>query len=191
MTHNSSRQKQAMVLRLFRKIHRLTGAFLFLLFLFISLSGLALGWKKHSGDLILPKTRTGTSLDMRQWKPLPELQQRALSYFRDSIHNGGEIVVDRIEAVPEKGVVKFTILPGYWGIQVDGASGEILHAGRRWSDFFEKVHDGSLVDQWLGLSSGAFKLFYTTLAGLALLVFTITGFWLWYGPIRMRRMKRP
>ena len=164
---------------------------LFILFLFIALSGLALGWKKHSGDLILPKTRTGTSLDMGQWKPLHELQQIALSHYRDAIYNEGDIVVDRIEAVPEKGIVKFTILPGYWGIQVDGATGQILHLGRRWSDFFEKMHDGSLVDSWLGITSGAFKLFYTSLAGLALLVFTITGFWLWYGPIRMRQVNRP
>jgi len=191
MTQQTSRQKQARVLRLFRKIHRLTGAMLFILFLFIALSGLALGWKKHSGDLILPKTRTGTSLDMGQWKPLPELQQIALSHYRDAIYNGGDIFIDRIEAVPDKGIVKFTILPGYWGIQVDGATGQILHVGRRWSDFFEKMHDGSLVDSWLGISSGAFKLFYTTLAGLALLVFTITGFWLWYGPIRMRQVNRP
>lgn len=191
MTQQSSRQKQASVLRLFRKIHRWTGALLFVLFLFIALSGLALGWKKHSGDLILPKTRKGTSFDMAQWKPLPELHQIAINYYRDSLYNGGEIVIDRIEAVPEKGIVKFAILPGYWGIQIDGASGEILHVGRRWSDFFEKFHDGSLVDAWLGISSGAFKLAYTTVAGLALLVFTITGFWLWYGPIHMRRLKRP
>jgi hypothetical protein len=27
--------------------------------------------------------------------------------------------------------------------------------------------------------------------GVSLLVFTITGFWLWYGPKRMRRNKVP
>jgi uncharacterized iron-regulated membrane protein len=31
------------------------------------------------------------------------------------------------------------------------------------------------------------KLIYNTIMGLALILFTVTGFWLWYGPKRMRR----
>ena len=31
---------------------------------------------------------------------------------------------------------------------------------------------------------------YTTTMKLALVTFTITGFWLWYGPKRMRRNQR-
>jgi hypothetical protein len=32
-----------------------------------------------------------------------------------------------------------------------------------------------------------FKVLVSSISGLALLIFTITGFWLWYGPKRMRR----
>ena len=35
------------------------------------------------------------------------------------------------------------------------------------------------------------KLAYTSVMGLALLGFTVTGFWLWYGPRRMRARRRP
>ena len=41
-----SRPGQAKLLRLTRKIHRTTGALLFVFFLFVSVTGLLLGWKK-------------------------------------------------------------------------------------------------------------------------------------------------
>jgi hypothetical protein len=74
----------------------------------------------------------------------------------------------------------------YWALQLDGATGALLHIERRRSDFIENLHDGSLVDKLLGISGGWFKVFYSTTLGLALMLFTITGFWLWYGPKRMR-----
>ena len=52
-------------------------------------------------------------------------------------------------------------------------------------DYIEKIRDGSIIDYYLGWD-GYFKLFYTLIMGLALIVFTITGFWLWYGPKLMR-----
>ncbi|MEJ2005854.1 MAG: hypothetical protein P8X57_13055 [Cyclobacteriaceae bacterium] len=58
----------------------------------------------------------------------------------------------------------------------------------RRSDFIENLHDGSIVDNIANIPGGYFKLFYTTLTGLALLTFTITGFWLWYGPKHMRKI---
>ena len=49
------------------------------------------------------------------------------------------------------------------------------------------IHDGSILDYYIATSNGQIKLFYTSIMGLALLTFTITGFWLWYGPKRMRK----
>jgi uncharacterized iron-regulated membrane protein len=190
MAERSSRQRQASILRVFRKIHRWTGAFLFTVFFAIAITGLGLGWKKHSGDLILPETRMGSSTDLNRWKPIAELYQVAVAHYRDSVYPGADFQVERIDVRPEKGLVKVVFDPGFIGIQVDGATGSILHVGRRNSDLLEKLHDGSMVDRWLGLGSGAFKLIYTSVSGLALLLFTITGFWLWYGPKRMRRKAR-
>jgi len=53
---DSKRKRQAKVLRGFRKVHRITGAFLFAVFFFIAVTGLLLGWKKHSGGYILADT---------------------------------------------------------------------------------------------------------------------------------------
>ena len=66
-------------------------------------------------------------------------------------------------------------------------TGELLHIEKRRSDFIEKVHDGSILDYYFKTGKEPFKLVYTTVMGLALLIFTVTGFWLWYGPKRMRK----
>jgi hypothetical protein len=88
---------------------------------------------------------------------------------------------------PDKGMVKFVFAEGYWGIQLDGSTGELLHIERRRSDFIENIHDGSILDYVFNTDGEYFKLFYTTIMGLSLLLFTITGFWLWVGPKQMRR----
>lgn len=184
---NNSRTQQAKWLRLFRKVHRTTGAYLFVLFLFISLTGLLLGWKKHSGGLLLAKSYQGTTSDLKQWLPIDSLYITACAILRDSVSHNLSTAVERIDIRKDKGMVKFVFADNFWGIQLDGATGKLLHIERRRSDFIEKIHDGSILDQYFNTSNGQIKLVYTTVTGLALLIFTITGFWLWYGPKRMRK----
>jgi hypothetical protein len=74
-------------------------------------------------------------------------------------------------------------------VQLDGATGKVLSVGQRRSDFLESVHDGSILDRITGNKTDLIKLFYTSLMGTALMLFSVTGFWLWYGPKRMRRKK--
>ncbi len=180
------RQHQARVLRVFRKIHRLCGAFLFVFFFIISISGLVLGWKKHSGDLLLAKTRTGASANPSDWLPAGKLYEKALLH----VHNAGlAYEIDRIDLRPDKGVAKILFKDHYYSLQIDCTTGEVLNSEKRWSDLFEHIHDGSIVDIQFGWGSGTFKVIYTSITGLALLTFTVTGFWLWYGPKVMRRQK--
>ena len=179
-------QRQARTLRLFRKIHRTTGALLFALFFVLACTGLLLGWKKHSGGLILPKSYAGTSTDMREWLPVSVLHARAVAVARDSISPDLSLELERIDIRPDKGMVKFVFVEGYWGIQIDCATGNLLHIERRRSDFIENIHDGSILDYLTGTSGEQIKLVYTSMMGVALLTFTITGFWLWLGPKRMR-----
>ena len=183
------RQHQAKILRTFRKVHRLCGAFLFVFFFFISVTGLLLGWKKHSGDLLLAKTRAGSSANAAEWMPTATLLEKATKYFVDSVSSTLSSEIDRIDFRPEKGVAKIIFKEHYYSLQVDVGTGEILNTEKRWSDLIEHIHDGSVVDISLGWGSGTFKLLYTTVTSLALLTFTVTGFWLWYGPKVMRRQK--
>ncbi len=179
----SRRQQQAQVLRIVRKVHRWTGIALFGIFIFISVTGLLLGWKKNSAGYILPDTQKGTTADAAQWLPLSALQTRA-TFLIDSIDPSLNPAIDRLDIRPDKGVAKVTFTQHYQEIQLDMATGHLLAYAPRRSDWLEQIHDGSIIDRYAGTSF--FKLLYTTLAGLALLTFSITGFWLWYGPKRMR-----
>jgi uncharacterized iron-regulated membrane protein len=182
------RRQHAKILRLTRKIHRITGISLFLLFFVMSLSGLLLGWKKNSGGLIHPGSATGSSRWLSEWKPLDTLATVAISALEARLSLDQPPTIDRMDVRPDKGIIKFRFKENFWGVQVDGATGEVLQIARRNHDWIEQVHDGSILNYLLGTDSDVFKLFYTSLTGLALLLFVITGFWLWYGPRVMRHM---
>lgn len=183
----SKRVQQAKLIRIFRKIHRTTGVFLFVFYFIIAITGFLLGIKKHSGGLILPKTQTGSSTKLVDFIALDSLQQIAQKEIALFLKESNTIEIDRIDIRPEKGMVKFTFQSNFYEVQLDGATGSLLQIDLRRSDIIEKIHDGSIVDYYLGIKSGVFKLIYTSILSMALLLFVITGFWLWYGPKRMRK----
>ncbi|MBW6492746.1 MAG: PepSY domain-containing protein [Lentimicrobium sp.] len=187
MTENTQRQSQAKLLRTFRKIHKTTGAILFVFFFIISITGLLLGLKKHSSGLILSKSFQGTSTDLKDWLPVDSLHKNACKILIDSVSSDLSTELDRIEIHKEKGMVKFVFTEGFWGIQLDGTTGQLLHIERRRADFIENIHDGSILDHYFGTGNEQIKIIYSSMMGLALFAFTLTGFWLWYGPKRMRK----
>ncbi|MEJ7623218.1 MAG: PepSY-associated TM helix domain-containing protein [Pyrinomonadaceae bacterium] len=177
-----TRKRRAAILRYARKIHRTTGAILFGFFFIVAITGLLLGWKKHTGGAILADTAKGRSAKPEDWLAMPVLRDNAQNVFRNQISSEISPAIDRIDMRPEKGIAKFIFVEGYWGIQMDLTTGEPLTIERRRSDFIENVHDGVILDNLLGTSGEQIKLVYTSVMGLALLTFTITGFWLWLGP---------
>jgi uncharacterized iron-regulated membrane protein len=182
---DDGQRRRAKVLRLSRSVHRTTGALLFVFFCVVACTGLLLGWKKDTGGVILAKTYQGSSTDLKDWLPIHVLHQKAVAVMRESVSPDLSLELDRVDIRPDKGVVKFVFVEHYWGVQLDGATGEALHVERRRADFIENVHDGSVLDYLAG-TGGQIKLAYTSVMGLALLTFTVTGFWLWYGPKRFR-----
>lgn len=178
-------QDKAKQLRTYRKIHRFSASFLFLFFFFIAISGILLGWKKNSNGILLAETQIGTTTDLKQWISLDNLQNIALQVHQEIMLKKG--IINRMEVRPDKGIIKFTFDNSYLGLQIDGANGALLSSETRRSDFIEQIHDGSIVDKAFNWSSGTFKVFYTSVMGLGLLVFTITGYWLWAGPRRIKR----
>lgn len=187
MSENRKRKRQAAILRNFRKVHRITGACLFVFFFFVAFTGLLLGWKKHSGGLILPKSYKGTSSELKDWISIDSLHKIACAVLHDSVSKDLSLELERIDIRKDKGMVKFVFIDHYWGIQLDGATGQLLHIERRRSDFIENIHDGSILDYLFDTDKEQIKLVYTSVMGLALITFTVTGFWLWYGPKRMRQ----
>lgn len=175
--------------RTYRKIHKWIGSSLFVFFFMISLTGLLLGWKKHSGGVILPETEKGISSNLKSWLSYDSLHTLAIQTLRDSLPGDRSSVLDRIDARPEKGIVKFVFKDHYTEIQMDAASGKALSVNKRTSDIIEQMHDGSILDFAFSTGNGQIKLGYTTITGLSLLLLTITGFFLWLNPIRIRNQK--
>ncbi len=175
--------------RFYRKIHHFVGSFLFAFFFLVSITGLLLGWKKHSGGLILPKTETGISTNLKNWLPYDRLHTIAIQTLRDSLPDEVSPVIDRIDARPGKGIVKFVFQNHYTEIQLDATTGNVLAVNRRTSDIIEQIHDGSILDFAFSTGNGQIKLGYTTVTGLSLLLLSITGFFLWFNPVRIRRRR--
>lgn len=182
--------KSVNLIRSFRKVHRQIAIVLFVFFLIISATGLLLGWKKNSFGLILPPTSKGVSSDLKTWLPFDSLQSIAINALHDSISPTLSGDLERIDARPSKGIVKFVFADDYWEVQLDGTNGEVLQITRRRSDIIENIHDGTILDVLFNTKNDQFKLIYTTIMGFALLMLTMTGFWLWYGPKRLRRQKQ-
>jgi hypothetical protein len=163
---------------------------LFVFFFVVSVTGLLLGWKKHTGGLILAKTHAGVSTDQKNWLPVHVLHEKAVDAASTQVSPKISSEVERIDIRPDKGIAKFIFAGNYWGVQLDMTTGEVLHFERRDSDFIENLHDGSYFDKFFGTNYEQIKLVYTSVIGLALLMFTITGFWLWYGPKQFRASHR-
>jgi uncharacterized iron-regulated membrane protein len=184
MMEVGKRKAQAKLLRTARKVHRVLGIFLFVFFFIIAVTGLLLGWKKQTG--LLPPSGKGVSVNAAQWLPIDSLKQRANFYLSASVDKDLSKEIDRIDVRPAKGMVKFVYAHHFWELQLDCTTGALLQVSRRNSDIIEKIHDASIMDY--NFNSGDWiKLIYNTIMGLALILFTVTGFWLWYGPKRMRR----
>jgi len=186
----TERKKQARIIRLLRKIHRTMGVYLFVLFFVVSITGLLLGWKKNSNGIIHPISENGVSTDVKDWLPLDSLQTIAFQSLQNSIDKDINLDLQRIDARPEKGIIKFVFENHYWGVHLDATTGKVLSINRRRSDIIENIHDGHVLDVLFKTEGEIFKLLYTTTMGLALFTFTITGFWLWYGPKKMRKVRK-
>lgn len=189
MKETIKRKKQAQLIRIFRKLHRITAILLFAFFFVIAITTLFLGWKKHSGDVIMPQTRKGTSANLQEWIALDRLHTMAVDSIGAYLPEQSPFLLDRMDVRKDDGVIKFSFKNNYREIQLDGATGQVLSIGTRRADLFEALHDGSILDTWFNTKHGQFKLVYTSVMGTGLLIFTVSGFWLWYGPKRMKKKK--
>lgn len=185
---HARKKQQAKLIRFFRWLHRKVAIALFTFFLLVSVSGMLLGLKKNIG--LLAPTQKGISPDLSTWLTVDSLQRIAFRVLHDSISADLSTVMDRIDIRPDKGIVKFIFKNHYWGLQLDGTTGHLLLIEKRKSDFIEDIHDGSILDDILGTDKEQIKTVYTSIMGISLLMLVVTGFWLWYGPKYMRKIKR-
>ncbi len=175
--------------RWYRKYHRWVSSIFLIFFLIVAATGILLGWKKNTGGYLLAKSYSGVSTDLNRWLTFDSLSVIAIRVLHDSVSADLSTEIDRIDARPDKGMVKILFKDHFKSIQLDGTTGAVLHIETRRADWIEKLHDGSLFDHYTGFSAQPFKLGYTALLGGSLLFLTISGFWLWINPKRIRKRK--
>jgi len=132
--------------------------------------------------MIQPVTQRGTVTDLTQWKKISDLallgKEALYQKYPEQIGNA----IDRIDVRPDKGMVKILFEKDNWEVQLDGASGEVLSIDVRYSDWIESLHDGSIFGD-------IFKLTAMNFLGWGVILLAATGFWLWYGPRRLRGLR--
>ncbi len=166
-------------LRQFRTWHHWVGISVVLFMLITSITGVLLGWKKNV-EVLQPATLKGETTNLNEWISFDKVALAA-SHAVDSVV-GRSMEIDRMDVRPDKGMIKVLFKEGYWEVQIDGANGKVLSVAQRHADWIEHIHDGSIISE-------GFKLIYTNYIGLGLLLLSITGFWLLYGPRKIRKAK--
>lgn len=145
-----------------------------------------LGWKKNVK--LLPPTEKGISMDSENWLSLDSIQSIALTYANQQVKEGSTI--SRIDVRPQKGIAKVVFANHFAEVQIDCQSGKILSTKKRYSDLIESIHDGSIIDKLFGLNHQPFKLLYTSILSISLILLCISGFFMWVNPKRMRKLKK-
>lgn len=165
-------------------MHRWLGVALALFLIISASTGILLGWKKNS-NLIQPNTQKGTSTELSEWLDTHKIAEIAHNKISNhlNIRDIKEIGIDKMDYRPSKGIVKVLFNKGYWEVQVDGKTGEVLSVARRHSDWIEALHDGSIISQ-------TFKWISMNILGIGLLLLILAGIWLWYGPKIIRKNRK-
>ncbi len=178
-------ERIASLTRAYRRLHKWLAVPLFIFMFIIGATGVLLGWKKLAN--LTPPTQTGVSKDASGWMTLDQIQSIASHYAKDSLQIDPGI--DRIDVRPGKGVAKILFKSHYTELQIDLTSGKVLGAEKRWNDLVEHIHDGTIVDRLAGNDGEHAKVTYTTLTSLGLMLLSFSGFWLWWNPKRIRKLK--
>lgn len=169
-------------LRDFRVFHRWVGLTLALFLVISAVTGVLLALKKEVA-IIQPPTQKGVSKNLTEWKSLDEINLLAKEALIKAYPEQKNNNISRMDVRPSKGIVKVLFKEGNWEVQIDGKSGEVKSIEKRYSDWIESLHDGSIV-------SDLFKLISMNFLGIGLVFLVGTGFWLWFGPRRVRLKKR-
>ncbi len=163
-----------------RKVHRWGALLIAVPLLLVICTGLLLQVKKEFAWIQPPNATGSAEVPSVSWDVI---LQTARSHESAAVEDWNDI--DRLDVRIDKGVSKVQCKNG-WELQVDSASGALLSSAYRRSDIIEDIHDGSFFSEpakmWIFLPNG-----------IVLLILWITGVYLWYLPVgvRRRRMSKP
>ncbi len=178
------RKKLAKQSRWYRKVHRFIAMPLVVFMFILGATGLLLTWKDELQLKLKSQKALNQELEMIS---LDSIQAIAVNYVNQQDLSSE---INRIDFRPSKGIAKVRFENHFTEIQIDCYSGAILSDKTRTADIIEMIHDGSILDYLFGNQSTPFKLFYSTITSLGLMLLAFTGFWLWLKPKQIKNKKR-
>lgn len=161
-----------------RKIHYWSTLLIALPILLVLVTGLLLQIKKE-WTWVQPEEQRGTPTE----SPITTADAVALMQADTEVAIGGWDDIDRFDVRPSKGMMKIRLNDGR-EVQMDLSDGRILQVEYRRTDLIESLHDGS----WFGGDISKLGLFLP--AAIILLCMWITGIWMFWAPIPIRRKRR-
>ena len=170
-------------MKLFRtlwQVHKWLGLALGLLLVLTAATGLLLLVKKDF-DWIQPPTQRGTSGPPERYRPIHEVYGAVFALGIPELRDEGDIA--RIDFRPDKGIHKVRSRHRDLEVQVDAITLETFGPEVRRSDWIERLHDGSLLGEWM-------HGYVMPLAAVALIALAITGYLIWWMPIARKRRQR-
>ncbi|GAA6138040.1 hypothetical protein NBRC116583_17870 [Arenicella sp. 4NH20-0111] len=137
----------------FKKANRLTHKWLSIVIaiplLVVFVTGILLLTKKEFAFIQPPTAKGQSSIPSVRFDQVLSIANTVESA---QISSWGDI--DRLDVRPSKGIIKIRSV-NLIEIQIDIATGEILHVAKRRSDFIESIHDGTFFEKnanlWLML----------------------------------------
>lgn len=163
--------------RFWRKVHYWGAIICTLPVLIITVTGLILLLKKELDWVQPPTVKTDSRTPMVSFSQILEASRQVPEA---GIQDYSDI--NRLDVRPGKGIIKVRAKNG-WELQVHPETAEVLHVAYRRSELLETIHDGSFFHSQAKL--GVFLP-----ASVILLALSLTGLYLFFLPLSVKRRKR-
>lgn len=160
-----------------RKVHYWGAIIIALPTLVIICSGLLLQMKKQL-PWVQPLEKRGEGKEMTL--TFPQILAACQSVSEAEVKTWDDI--NRLDIRPSRGMIKVWA-KNNWEVQLDSHSGKVLQVAFRRSDMIEAIHDGSFFHE-------AAKLWLFLPAAFVLLLLWLTGIYLFFLPIYVRRRQK-
>lgn len=160
-----------------RKVHYWGALLIALPVLVILTSGLLLQMKKQL-PWVQPPEKRGASKEMSL--TFPQILAACQSVPEAEVKTWDDI--NRLDVRPSRGMIKVWA-SNNWEVQLDSSTGKVLQVAYRRSDMIEAIHDGSYFHE-------AAKLWLFLPAAFVLLLLWLTGMYLFFLPIYVRRRQK-
>jgi len=173
------------LLQQFRTLHKKFASILFVFFFCIGLTGTLLAFKSAFTKTVYENKAITTEGESSKFLPLASLENFATAILNEKASTNYK-KSEKLEIKMSKGTVLFYYKEGY-SVLLNGASGDPITIEKKFGGIIQDIHDGAILDSWITNKSSLFKKGYSIIMGLSLLLLTITGTYLWYKPMLIKK----